>query len=810
MAISTRPKRLLAATLLVLAASHWAYAADAPALLGQFALRAPGTSLSVTPDGSRLLLELNSSPGQVTDLQVIDASDPSHLVERGHVTVSRMGDIALSPDGRRALLAARVVDGGSNKPNTYEVKSLDLSDPSRPRALWTRTVAGGAMALAPDASAFAYAEDTQAVGRRGEVILVRAGGGETRLGLDNVGVFPNLQVSPGARFVAIDDLGWTVEDLAKNPPNRFQRTRTSFQQDACVMAILSSGHVLAQDTRAPRFGVYAPEGNLPRIAKVTHGAGAGSSCSFGIVGRAGHLLLLQDANGTLYPLDMSDVRHPRLSKPLVLPPGSVASGMDAKGRIYALKAVHGENRLEIYGMARTAPPTVDWHALERVRAEALKIYGNRTLPDDQRKSESVRKFEDAGTFAALSARVTGVSNSTAAAILNDYAFLLQRSRPPGDADVRALLRRSIELDPDRRVAYLNLAEALRQSLESESDPRPPQEVLAEARANYGKYLARGGPPVKEWQTLMDDRLYRRPHGDICSAIVDFANAGRLGELIRSTKAIDVMAHGRRLDLVFATEGTAHVPTVYAWDEADDSPVKDLPIPDAEKLWGGDALGLVVYGGAAHILHYRDASHPVASMSLGGGGQTCTFSSSTVEQAGVDALEPELCARLDGDSAPASLAFDGPAGMTREDVSNVYGETGLNGSRKIDIANDHHPINIGELAVSSGAGPGCDATFFEQLDQNAAHFASGPQRDKLMELQGVEAGGRYPVQCGNQARFFSYKGTVYFESKPATWPPVDQWNSYHRVTRLRAGQVEDVCHFTFKSTVKLGQSGQDKE
>ena len=255
--------------------------------------------------------------------------------------------------------------------------------------------------------------------------------------------------------------------------------------------------------------------------------------------------------------------------------------------------------------------------------------------------------------------------------------------------------------------------------------------------------------------------------------------------------------------MFGTQGTAHVPVVYAWDEADDSSVEDFPAPDSQQLWGGDALGLVVYAGRSHILHYRDDAHPVASIALDGG-PNCDFDTSTLEQASSDALEPELCARLDRDSAPTSLAFDGPARMTREDVSHVYGETGLNGSRKIDIANDGHPINVGELALDSGAGAGCDEIFFDQLDENAAHFQSGPRRDQLMALQEADPSGRYPVHCGNQARFFVYKGAVYFENKPEKWPPIDQWNSYHRVARIRNGQVEDVCRFTFQSSVRLGK------
>lgn len=795
---AVRAAHLVLATGLAFGAMQCAYAVEAPSLLGQLALDGSPAFLRVTPDGSRALLQVQASSSRPAEVHVIDVSDPSHPVARDRISTRGAGELALAEDGRSALVAEVVKDGRRAAPSTYKVTLFDLGTPGKPRARWERTVDASAMALAPDASAFAYTPGAAFNAGRDEVLLVLANGNETRLSLPRVNSFGHIHISRGARFVAVDDYGWTLDEVA-HPSVAFKRDRSGSNPEGCVLAVLPDGHLLVEDLRAPRFGVYAPRNQLPRIAMLAHGAPAGSSCQFALVGQAGKLLLMRHANGTLQTVDMSDALHPRLSKPLLLPQGSYAAGVDAKGRLYALRGRPNEGRLEIYDMTQTAPPSVDWAALERVRIEALQTYGDKSLAEFQRRWDAARKFEDTGALAALSAPVAGVSNVTAARILNDYAFLIQRSRLPGDPDVLALLRRAIELDPSRRVAYLNLADALRQALPVEPGPR--QKLLAEARASYGKYLAQGGAPVKELQILMEDRLYRRPPGEVCRAIVDFTNAGRLGELIHAT-AIGVAAGGRKLDLVFTTEGTGHVPAFYAWDEADDSPVEDVAAPGGDQLWGGDELGLAVYGGAAHVLHFRDDAHPVASVALSGG-QFCEFSTTTVEHAANDAMEPELCARLDGDSAPADLEFTESASITEENVAQVYGETALDGARKIDLSNDGHPITVGRLGLSSGAGAGCEETFFDVLDANGAQFQPGPRRDQLMALQGADPSNRYPMlPCGNKARFFSYKGSVYFENKPSQWPPIDRWNSYHRVARVRKGKVEDVCHFSFKTTVTL--------
>ena len=804
-----KPWRIAAALGLTLACTQSVRAADAPALLGQMVLGAAPRSLSVTPDGTRVLIETQPVPGESAQIQLIDTSDPRHPRALGTpvaVTAGISADAALSDDGRHALLVERRNVRSSVAPGNFVVTALDLSDPDHPRTAWDRPVQATSVALAPDATGFVYQHDGQLPFPTYTVRLGHADGTEEEgpnLGYMSASV--QLWLSAQSRFVVANAYGAVVEASA-NGLARQPALLKGAPIDNCLVAVASTGYLLVEDLRAPRFGIYAPELDLPRVAKLSHDAGLRRECQFVRRGQARDRWLLQDAGGFLYTLDMSDARRPRLSKPLLLPPGTSAAGLDSRGRIYALRRAPDGLHLEILDTARPVRPVVDWVALERVHQEVLRMGRDGSAEAFQFRWDAASKFEEAASIGVLGAPVVGISNKTAAALLNDYAWLLGKAKAAYRPDLRPVLRRAIQLDPELRDAYLQLAEASRQALLTQSGPR--EAALAEARTSYRTYVSLGGAPVKALQALMSDPLEHRPRGDMCGTIVAFANAGRLDELIRSV-AVDVPVGGRKLDFGFTTAGTAHVPVMQAWEAGDDRPAEVVQDASPGLLWGGDQLGLVMYGGEAHILHYRDAAHPVASRAVSGA-QTCNFETETVERPGRDAIEPQLCKHLAEDGGPEPLDLSDPTLVKPEDVAEAYPVTEQTAAGKLDLFNDGAPVNLAQLHLVSGAGPGCEETFFDLLDADGTRLVTGPRHDQVMSLQGaLVPGTRYPVQpCANSPRFFSYKDRVYFETKPTDWPPRDEWDTYHRVTRIRQGHVEEVCHFTFASTVKLASTRPD--
>jgi hypothetical protein len=300
--------------------------------------------------------------------------------------------------------------------------------------------------------------------------------------------------------------------------------------------------------------------------------------------------------------------------------------------------------------------------------------------------------------------------------------------------------------------------------------------------------------------------------DVCQAIATQANAGKLGDWIRDAVK-GIVYQGRRIDLEFAEQGTAHMPVMLGFDATtrQELDYAALPgLPSAENgIGGGDHLGMVIYQGRHHILHYLDLAHPVATVSLDGG-QTCRFNVVTKEKPGSHAKDPALCAALLKENGPPSLPFrKTEAMMTYEQVSETWYQTSMEGMRELDIANDGQRVNVAQLEMSSTAGPGCEAVFYETVNQQGTRFMPDPKRDVLMKLQGADASDRYLIRpCANKPRFFIHKRRIHFETKPWSWPPINTWNQYHRVTAVIDGQVKEVCGFTFESTVSVAKRMAD--
>jgi hypothetical protein len=76
---------------------------------------------------------------------------------------------------------------------------------------------------------------------------------------------------------------------------------------------------------------------------------------------------------------------------------------------------------------------------------------------------------------------------------------------------------------------------------------------------------------------------------------------------------------------------------------------------------------------------------------------------------------------------------------------------------LDFANDGTPDTLVELGLESGSGPGCDAVFFDMLDEKEAALATGSRRGQLLALQEIHRAGRWPAPCGSRAQFLEWRG-----------------------------------------------------
>jgi hypothetical protein len=138
----------------------------------------------------------------------------------------------------------------------------------------------------------------------------------------------------------------------------------------------------------------------------------------------------------------------------------------------------------------------------------------------------------------------------------------------------------------------------------------------------------------------------------------------------------------------------------------------------------------------------------------------------------------------------------PAVIDQSGVAKRYGETSAENVAQLDFANDGKAAPVALLSLSSGAGAGCDETFFDVLSDSGKSLDDGPSHQLIAALQNLDDSPytRYPVlPCGNSPRFFRYRGQIFFEN---TWPPLDTWHERHDVRRVVNGHAEDVCGITF--------------
>ena len=782
-----------------------------PAVLGKLQVNAPVSSTRVTPDGKLLAVQLVALPGGTPQILLVNAADPARPFVIGNIAIEANGSWELSPDGRRLLVLTQSGASGPGKVRDFQLTAIGLADPAQPRRLWQRSFHALSFALAPDASAYVYtqvaksrpdhweATITWVDGRPSQVIgeLNAYEAGSEALRLSNEGSYLLLGKYGGLK----------VNDLRGTGLIRLEQSRTATTGWSRLISIQPGGSLLMDDERLGRFRVYAIKPGMPLLASAPF-VGRRDIFQLRLISQSGDSILLADPFGRYIQVDVMADRV-LIARNFALPYGNLASSMDASGHLFVSRMDGGRNEIVIHDFSRTEAFFVDWPALKRAWTEALSIQTDPRRAAYQRDWDALERLNKASVQLALDAPVSGISNKTAASILHDYGRLMLQHQGPGSAIAQTAFSRALALDPQRSSTHLALAELLRASLPGITDWRQKQAATSQAATHYRHYLQLGGVRSAAIKLFLRDPSEMLAAGDICGAVAKYANAGRLGELVSDT-ATDIPFGNERIDLAFVLEGTAHVPALYA-SRTDGSDIAgEIASPaGSDRFWGGDKLGLLVYRGVAHVLHFHDMRHPVASTSLSGDVR-CEFQNRTVEKVSASAPEPGLCAQLHSGKGPRTLAFDGPVSMGQEEVRKKYSETGITARRRIDVLNNGNPMTVAQFDLSSGAGAGCEETFFDQVDEQGSRFESGPRRDLLIAMQGISDANRFPVlPCGNNPRFFRYRGQTFFETRPAQWPPIDDWEQYHRVLRIRGGKVEDVCGFAFSTSVHL-RSARDRQ
>lgn len=773
-----------------------AFAAGSLSLAGAF------VSGRASSDGTRVVLQLQQSAQMPASLQVIDASLPDAPKQVGTLTLQQNAKMELSVDGHFALLDAETERTQFNRATEHQITGIDLSDPSHPSVLWTERISARHVSLSPGASAFAFSRKSTDDTDRWEIAVVRASARGAVVSIADSSYGGRMALSDNGKFLVQESFGdLQVWDLAQTPPAVYSQpiSEQSRYDSDCLLATLNNGYILVGDGRMARLGIYSAEPGIPRVATLP--IDMRYFCRVLNPSARDGMLDVSSDKGAVQELNLSNPQAPHVSRSWNSPQAGLSVIASTPGLIFAVAA--NPLRLVVLRRDGTEPLTADWRKLDATYTSALASYrlalkAGKVLPE----WDAAERLEKAGVLQALDAPVQQISARRAAEIFNSYGFLASKTPAPTGL-VEAFYRRAIALDPNHAIAHLNLADHLRAGLAGyvatggNADAR-----IHEINEHYRSYLQAGGLATARIKAFMKDN-WASDRSVECNAIASAANTGVLGDWI-SPVGTNVLWGNKLVDIVFTTEGTAHVPTYYMFDARTDKPLKSIGLPGSDEdfgyLWGGDFLGLLIFKGRHYILHYRDPHHPVVAVPMDGGNR-CEFSVSTKELASRRAEEPQLCEALHQGRKQANLTFNGVPRMDAEELRNTWGESAIDGTRLVDFANDGTSPVVAQISMSSGAGAGCDETFYDLLSADGRRIEIGPKRDLLMQLQGADSGNRYPIlPCGNHARFLAYKNQVFFETKPEQWPPIDDWNQYHRVTTVRNGQVREVCSYRFESRV----------
>jgi hypothetical protein len=133
------------------------------------------------------------------------------------------------------------------------------------------------------------------------------------------------------------------------------------------------------------------------------------------------------------------------------------------------------------------------------------------------------------------------------------------------------------------------------------------------------------------------------------------------------------------------------------------------------------------------------------------------------------------------------------------------ETHVAGRITIDFANAGAPVPLALLAYESGAGRGCDFSYFD-IVTGSGIASSGDAHATLMRLQGVEPEQQHTSgSCdGAVPRWLGFGGLVYLDIASRR----ESVDPFHEVKLVRKGRIETRCKGEFAVRWQVKSMGPD--
>jgi hypothetical protein len=375
-----------------------------------------------------------------------------------------------------------------------------------------------------------------------------------------------------------------------------------------------------------------------------------------------------------------------------------------------------------------------------------------------------------------------------------------------------MYRRVIELDPGRSVAYLNLGDSLRSQLRTVVSFQDKINVSTEIKTAYKQYKQRSGKSTSEIDSFLLFNVVDKPPADFCEYVASFASRGRLAEIFGSGALVKRADGKGSMRINISSQGTAHVPFLQSLDSESNEEItpdaSEVP-PETEETRWSENIAVVPYKDGHHLLYYNDGGFLISTTPIGAAqknGKTCHFKTRVIELFDEKSADPKLCQLIATNRPPYIEAQVLHSLVNNAIVAAGYSETTFDRALKVDFDNDGNDDVLVRLQYTSGAGRGCDYSFFDLLNARRDGFSTSKGRTLLQEMQRTakEPHMRHnvPSCSGNTTGWFRYNGITYYETKYPGDEPKGERQKFHRVSYIKDGNIKTVCEANFKLQVTV--------
>ena len=314
-----------------------------------------------------------------------------------------------------------------------------------------------------------------------------------------------------------------------------------------------------------------------------------------------------------------------------------------------------------------------------------------------------------------------------AEILNDYGFWLSKTNDPKKAI--PILQRVVGFAPDRVVAWLNLADAVRSALPlavTWAEKTGLAKIGLRAYSSYQTLTGKHLPAAEEFQFLYANPTVSR---DVCSYVAAFYTRGRQAELWGYPDPVDITGDGRLRHVYIFDQGTAHIPVIlsstkeipeedrlvesFKEDEVDFS--RTDPAQFDHGSW--PELHMLPFRGGYYLVDQEDGG-PVAIVKPNAG-TVCQFKRNFTPEL-AENRAPAICRELIDGKMFDKIPDKPLPSENMDEQSDVFGRGDVPHFKQYsDVRLDPGgpPGRIGYYEFASGAGAGCDINGIAFLDGN---------------------------------------------------------------------------------------------